>query len=109
MELPSGWRIGDTKAVSPQWAEQWFEFVDQAACEADIQRLRIVLSDRRGWCVPATIRDMSRALTDRAKAIGVEITPVGSPHEEKPWHNRYREIFQKGNPDISRRMTGERE
>ena len=110
MELPEGWRIGHTKNVSSQWIEQWAEYVGKATDPSDIRMLRVVLEDRKGWCFPVSVRNMSTILQDRAKELGFSIAAVRSAVEEKPWHQRVAMFSDDRKPSLtetSKRMTGE--
>ena len=112
MELPEGWRVGHTKNVSPQWIEQWAEYVGKATDAGDIRMLRVVLEDRKGWCFPVSVRNMSALLEDRAKELGVPALPVRAAVEEKPWHQRLAMFSDDRKPrltETSKRMTGEAE
>lgn len=109
MELPDGWRVGHAKNVSPQWAEQWSEYVGKAENWDDLTNLRFVLDDRKGWLFPQTVRRFSQLLVDRAQELDMRIAPVVSPMKEKSWHADLTD-FQAPKSELSetsKRMMGE--
>jgi len=115
MELPKGWRIGYSESVGPQWAHEWDEYVGKASTADDILRLRIILSDRKSWLFPRTVRKFSGKLEAKAAALGVGVAPVEPDLEAKGWHNALTDFpGEKPTPkpdrerqDITSRMLGE--